>query len=175
MPQSILRRPVVSPILLYDGVCGLCNRLVQFILLRDPAGWFRFASLQSALAGRVLAQHGMDAADLDTVYVVLNFDGADERLLARSDAVVFILRHLGAGELRSAGQPGAAVPTTPTPRAIPPSKSLWRVIGLLLQAMPRGLRDWAYSAVARRRYRIFGRYDACPLPTEETRSRFLEL
>ena len=40
--------------------------------------------------------------------------------------------------------------------------------------VPRRLRDWGYNLVARTRYRIFGRYDACPLPTPETRSRFLD-
>ena len=46
------------PILLYDGVCRLCNRMNQFVLRRDPEGIFRFASLQSALAGRILARAG---------------------------------------------------------------------------------------------------------------------
>jgi predicted DCC family thiol-disulfide oxidoreductase YuxK len=44
------RTASVHPILLYDGVCGLCNRLVQFILRRDRSGVFRFASLQSPFA-----------------------------------------------------------------------------------------------------------------------------
>jgi predicted DCC family thiol-disulfide oxidoreductase YuxK len=178
MAHTIRTEPMVHPILLYDGVCGLCNRMVQFILRRDPAGWFRFASLQSALAGRVLARHGMDARDLDTVYVVANYEMVDEFLLERSEAVIFILRHLGAAELCVAGQPGAAVPTeaastsTSTSR---PGASFWGLTGSLLQAVPQRLRDWGYGVVARRRYRIFGRYDACPLPTDETRSRFLDL
>jgi predicted DCC family thiol-disulfide oxidoreductase YuxK len=41
-------------IVLFDGVCNLCNGLVQFILPRDPAGRFRFASLQSDAARRLL-------------------------------------------------------------------------------------------------------------------------
>ncbi|MGD0759191.1 MAG: DUF393 domain-containing protein [Candidatus Sulfotelmatobacter sp.] len=75
---------MAHPILLYDGVCGLCNRLNQFVLRRDPAGIFRFASLQSALAIRILARHGADAADLDTVYVVVNPDQPDETPLSSS-------------------------------------------------------------------------------------------
>jgi len=62
------------PILLYDGVCGLCNRLVQFILRRDRNAVFRFASLQSALAARILTRHGANPRDLDTVAVVVNHD-----------------------------------------------------------------------------------------------------
>jgi len=163
---------VAHPILLYDGVCGLCNRLVQFILRRDPGGVFRFAALQSELAGRILARHGADARDLDTVYVVVDFELPEEQLLPRSDAVIFILRQLGAAELRSARTGGAPVPTQAEST---PGTSFWRLIGRLLQLVPRPLRDWGYGIVARNRYRVFGRYNTCPLPTEETRRRFLDL
>jgi predicted DCC family thiol-disulfide oxidoreductase YuxK len=158
------------PVLLYDGVCGLCNRMVQFVLRRDPAAVFRFAWLQSELATSILARHGANPRDLDTVYVVVNYEHPDERLLSRSDAVILVLRHLAAAELRAAGQPGAAIPTqgTSTVRI-----SFWRLAGRVLQVVPRSLRDWGYGMVARNRYRIFGRYDTCPVPTEDTRSRFL--
>ena len=175
------------PILLYDGVCGLCNRLVQFILRRGHAGIFRFASLQSALAGGILARHGTDARDLDTVYVVVNYELPEEQLLARSDAVIFVLKHVSAaGELRPA-RPGlrpepTQSPPTPGPTPDAPTlgptqvgRSLWRLVGFLLQLLPRPLRDWGYRLVARNRYRIFGRYDARPLPSEDIRSRFLDL
>ncbi len=159
------------PILLYDGVCGLCNRLVQFVLRRDPAGVFRFAALQGELAGRILARHGADARDLDTVYVVVDYELPDEHLLPRSDAVIFILRNLGAAELRSDRASGAPVPT----QAESTPSTFWRMMGHLLRLVPRPLRDWGYGVVARNRYRVFGRYDTCPLPTEDTRSRFLDL
>jgi predicted DCC family thiol-disulfide oxidoreductase YuxK len=171
---------VAHPILLYDGVCGLCNRLVQFILRRDPGGLFRFASLQSSLAGRILARHGADAGDLDTVYLVVNAEQADEELLARSDAVIFVLRHLGEASLRLAGPFGfaqgrlakAPVPTWATATA---GSAFWRVAGALLLVVPRTVRDWGYGVIARNRYRVFGRYDVCPLPSEDTRGRFLDL
>jgi predicted DCC family thiol-disulfide oxidoreductase YuxK len=136
------------PILLYDGVCGLCNRLVQFILRRDHNAIFRFASLQSALAHRILTRHGANSTDLDTVYVVVNHELPDESLLSRSDAVLFILHQLG----------GLSRPTA-----------------FFLKLLPRFLRDSAYNAVARRRYRIFGRSDTCILPSAQDRSRFLDL
>ena len=93
------------PLVLYDGVCGFCNRTVQFILKRDPDGEFNFASLQSGLAQGVLARHRANPSDLDTLYVVVNVDvtrtrdtqgaGGVETLLARSDAVLFALGRLG--------------------------------------------------------------------------------
>jgi predicted DCC family thiol-disulfide oxidoreductase YuxK len=142
-----------NPIVLYDGVCGLCNRTVQFALKRDRAGIFRFASLQSGLASRILARHGKDASDLDTVYVVLDYDPANlekggERLLVRSDAVLYILRRLG---------------------------GFWGALGSLLRWIPRPIRDWGYGIVARIRYQVFGKYDTCPIPSVETRARFLDL
>ena len=136
------------PILLYDGVCGLCNRLNQFVLRHDPGGIFRFASLQSALAARILTHHGADAADLDTLYVVVNPDQPDEFLQARSDAAIFVLRQLG---------------------------GFWRFVGFLLQFTPRFLRDWGYAVIARNRYHLFGRFETCLLPSPENRDRFLDV
>jgi len=135
------------PILLYDGVCGLCNRLVQFVLRRDPNATFRFAWLQSALAARILARHGADPSDLDTVYVVVNHDLPDEYLLSSSEAVLFVLKQLG---------------------------GLWRPTASLLQLLPKFLRDAAYNTVARHRYRIFGRSEVCTLPRDQDHSRFLD-
>lgn len=136
------------PILLYDGVCGLCNRLVQFILRRDRDAVFQFASLQSPFAARILARHGVNPADLDTVYVVINHDQGDESLLARSDALRYVLRQIG---------------------------GFWRFAGNLLACLPHPLCDWGYGVIARNRYRIFGRYDVCPLPTADVRDRFLDV
>src|SRR5579859_5641606 len=93
---------MANPILLYDGVCGLCNRFVQFILQNDRNQIFRFASLQSKFAKEILGRHGINATELDTVYVFLEpdlatpaSDSARELLLSRSDAVIFVLKQLG--------------------------------------------------------------------------------
>lgn len=136
------------PILLYDGVCGVCNRLVQFILGRDRNAIFRFASLQSPFASRILTRHGASPTDLDTVYVVLNHELPDEALLSRSAAAVFVLQRLG---------------------------KFWRASAFLLRLLPRFLRDALYNALARHRYRLFGRHATCPLPNAQDRVRFLDL
>jgi predicted DCC family thiol-disulfide oxidoreductase YuxK len=135
------------PILLYDGVCGLCNRFVQFTLRRDRNAIFRFASLQSPLAGRILARHSANASDLDTVYVVLNYGLPDEHLLSRSDAILFALSQL---------------------------EGPWCPAAFLLQLLPKFLRNSAYNSVARHRYRLFGRSETCMLPSDEDHSRFLD-
>ena len=137
-----------NPIILYDGVCGLCNRLVQFLLKHDREGRLRFASLQSEFAAKVLGRHGIDPKDLDTVHVVENYDQLDERVLQRSDAILRAGRELG-------GFYGA-------------SSTIARVV-------PRPLRDLVYRLVATNRYRVFGKYDACMLPDPSQRSRFLDV
>ena len=135
-----------GPVVLYDGVCGLCDRFVRFVLERDRAGTFRFAPLQGAFAKKLLAAHGIDHADLDTVYLALDPGTPRERLLERSQAVLTVLARLGPG---------------------------WRLLSAL-RAVPAPLRDPFYDLVASVRYRLFGKYDACVRPTPEWRARFIE-
>jgi predicted DCC family thiol-disulfide oxidoreductase YuxK len=144
---------MAHPIVLYDGVCGLCNRFVQFILRHDRKKVFRFASLQSGFAARILASHGVNPGDLDTVYVVLYSDTLDsesknERLLSRSDAVLFVLQQLG---------------------------TRWRFAASWSKLMPRFLRDATYNAIARHRYRFFGTSEVCTMQCDRDHSRFLDL
>jgi len=79
---------------------------------------------------------------------------------------------MGAAEPQSARPSLRPGPTGATPT---PGSVFWRLAGRLLQLVPRLLRDWGYRVVARNRYRIFGRYDTCPVPTEDTRGRFLDV
>lgn len=137
-----------NPIIFYDGVCGLCNRLVQLSLKHDADGRLRFASLQSDFAAGVLQRHGFDSRDLDTLYVVEYNGLPEERISLRSDAVIAVLRQLG---------------------------GFWAVVAAVLRVAPRWLRNWAYKIIARNRYRIFGRSDTCLLPENKYRDRFLDL
>jgi predicted DCC family thiol-disulfide oxidoreductase YuxK len=139
--------PESNPIVLYDGVCGLCNRLNQFLLKRDPRDRFRFASLQSNLATTLLKRHGVDSADLNTVYVVLNSGQPDERLLCRSDAIIYVLMQLD---------------------------GIWK-LAAVGRVLPRFLRDGMYKLVARNRYRVFGKHESCMLPDPKQRHKFLEV
>lgn len=138
--------PAANPIVLYDGICALCNRFVTFVLARDRAGTFRFASLQSELGRQTISRHGGRQGDLDTMIVVVDPGLPTERLLARSDAALFVL-----GKLSGA----------------------WRLAASIGRTLPRLVRDWTYDRVARHRYQVFGRYDACPLPPPQHRDRFL--
>ena len=136
-----------NPIVLYDGVCGLCNHLVQFLLKRDKHNRFRFASLQSEFANGLLTRHGVDAHDLDTVYVCKDYGQAGETLLARSDAILFMLAELG---------------------------GVWKLTAVG-RVLPKGLRDAIYKIVARNRYRVFGKHESCMLPEPKHRAKFLDM
>jgi predicted DCC family thiol-disulfide oxidoreductase YuxK len=136
-----------NPILLYDGVCGLCNRFVQFVLKRDRRDRFRFAALQSDFARKILERHGIHALDLDTVYLVTSYDEPGESLLNRSDAAIAVLSQVG---------------------------GFWGLQAGFLRLLPRAVRDWYYNQIARNRYRVFGKYDACPIPDPKDRHKFLD-
>jgi predicted DCC family thiol-disulfide oxidoreductase YuxK len=85
-----------APVVLYDGLCGLCDRWVQWVLRRDPGGVFRFAPLQSAAAARLL---GEGRASLPDSIVLLDGEGVH----TESEAVLRIARRLGRlGLLRAA-------------------------------------------------------------------------
>ncbi len=132
-------------VILYDGLCGVCNRLNRFVIDRDERALFRFAPLQGETARRLLEPHGRRPEDLATLFVVAR-ELSGERVLDRSDASFFVLRKLGGP---------------------------WRAIALL-RVLPRRLRDLGYDLFARHRYRLLGRRDACPLPSPRDLERFLE-
>jgi predicted DCC family thiol-disulfide oxidoreductase YuxK len=77
------------PILLYDGVCYLCNWLVRFALKRDARGRLRFSSLQSAKGQELLQAYGVSAGDLDTVWLI-----EDGRIYDRSTCALRAVRYL---------------------------------------------------------------------------------
>jgi len=74
-------------VVLFDGVCNLCDGLVQFLIRHDPAGRLRFCAMQSDSGRTMLAARGFDPDALDT-FVVL--DGP--RNLTRGDAALAIAR-----------------------------------------------------------------------------------
>lgn len=135
---------VNSPVVLYDGVCGLCNGFVRFALARDRRGALMFAPLDSEFGRAVIARHPALRGRDSIVYV----DRARGEVVAtRSDAVLRIARDFGLG---------------------------WRVLARVYGLMPRPVRDAMYDFIARRRYAWFGRYDVCPVPAPEHRARFIK-
>ncbi|MBS1619149.1 MAG: thiol-disulfide oxidoreductase DCC family protein [Bacteroidetes bacterium] len=78
-------------LVLFDGVCNLCNASVQFVIRHDPEGRFRFAALQSEVGQEVLRAHGLAADQLFDSFVYLR----EGQLYQRSAAALYLLRDLG--------------------------------------------------------------------------------
>jgi predicted DCC family thiol-disulfide oxidoreductase YuxK len=140
--------PESDLVVLYDGVCGLCNRLVQFLLQHDKYDRLKFASLQSDFARTALTRHGADASDLDTIQIIENYGQTDERLFSRSDAILRAGKALG---------------------------GFWKFASGIGGYLPKGLRDSFYRSVARNRYSLFGKYDTCLMPEPRYRKKFLDM
>jgi predicted DCC family thiol-disulfide oxidoreductase YuxK len=144
------------PVVLFDGVCNLCNGSVQFILDHEaPEAQDRgllFAPLQSDAAlpllerafggerARALREGTDGGGDPDTLVLIEGARGS-----TRSTAVLRIARYL---------------------------RAPWRWTALLL-VVPAILRDLGYRIVAANRYRWFGKSETCRVPTPELKSRFL--
>jgi predicted DCC family thiol-disulfide oxidoreductase YuxK len=136
-------------LMLYDGLCGLCNDAVHWVIKRDHADRFRFAPQQSAVAEAILSRRGIDRETMlksNSVYLVVHAGSEHERVLTQSDVTVKMLLLLG---------------------------GRWRVWGRMLHAAPPFLRNAAYRLFARNRYRLTRQYGDCPAPTEAVRMKFV--
>lgn len=77
------------PIILFDGVCNLCNGAVQFIIERDKKQHFRFASLQSKIGQEYQQKAGLALDKIDTILLVEN-----GKIHQKSTAALRIARQL---------------------------------------------------------------------------------
>ncbi len=130
----------VPPIVFFDGLCGLCNHSVNWLLARDPQHRLRFAPLQGATAAEFVS----------------------EELRGRLDSLVFF----SGGEIY--------IRTAAVSRILMALGGRWKLLGALLWVIPSPLRDLGYRLVSRLRYRMFGKHDACRLPTPAERAVFLD-
>ena len=129
-----------TPIVLFDGVCGLCDRFVQFVIRHDRGGIVRFAPLQSEVARELLRGAGLPEEGLSFIVVI---EGKNSFI--KSAAVLEVFRFL----------PG-----------------IWGTLAML-RYIPAAVSDVVYDITARKRYALFGKYDACVIPTESQKARFL--
>ena len=133
-------------VVFFDGVCGLCNRFVDFVLSRDRRGAIRFAPLQGETAERVVSGKGRGASSETRSFDTIVWIDSSHREFVRSAAAVRVLWRLG---------------------------GVWSLIGWLLWFIPRPLRDTGYRIISANRYRLFGKKETCRLPTPAEQARFL--
>jgi predicted DCC family thiol-disulfide oxidoreductase YuxK len=144
-PTQVPSRAEGAHLVLYDGVCGLCSRLLQFLLDHDHRSVFRFASLQSATGRAMVERFGGNPDDLTSFRVVANYRD-EARMFSRSSAALFVARELGWP---------------------------WKA-ATAMGVMPAAILDHIYNLVARTRYGLFGRFDVCLTPRPEFRRRFID-
>ena len=147
LPWGMVGEPAArlpARLVLYDGVCVVCNKAVQELIKIDRAEQLRFAPLQGATAAAILQRHPEIPADLDSIVYVEASNG-QEQVSWYSEAILRIDADLGLQ-----------------------SRLAWWA-----GRLPRWCADLAYRLFAGSRYRIFGKFNACPLPPPEVRRRFL--
>jgi predicted DCC family thiol-disulfide oxidoreductase YuxK len=87
-PLSSTARFQVTDIVIFDGVCNLCARSVQFILRHESGPRFQFSPVQSAAGARLLGAHGHSAIDVTTFVLI-----SDGKIYTRSAAALRIAKH----------------------------------------------------------------------------------
>jgi predicted DCC family thiol-disulfide oxidoreductase YuxK len=149
----------MNQIILFDGVCNLCNASVNFIIDHDSKKKFHFTSLQSEFAQSLIINSSSEnklftpkgiiplnqemQKELNSLNSIIYFE--DNVFYQKSDAALRIARHLdGIYKLISIGK-----------------------------ILPTALRDSIYEYIARNRYRWFGKSESCRMPTPELKDRFL--
>lgn len=141
MTHPIIDTVKNQDVIVFDGVCALCNGSMKFILRFDRQKHYKFITAQSDTGQALYKHHNLDPTNFDTFLVFKN--GV---LLEKMDGVLAIATTLGWP---------------------------WKIaaIGYLI---PRPIRNWLYMKLAKNRYKIFGKYDSCMIPTDAVKERFLD-
>lgn len=79
-------------IILFDGVCNLCNGAITFIIKRDKKDVFRYSPLQSTIGKQLAAKHYIDLDSVDSIILI-----SDNKAVAKSTAALRIAKHLSGG------------------------------------------------------------------------------
>jgi predicted DCC family thiol-disulfide oxidoreductase YuxK len=127
-------------VILFDGVCKLCNAWSNFIIKHDKKQLFKLCSVQSGEGQAILKHFGLATDVYDSmIYVEGN------TFYQQSDAFFQVIAKLGYP---------------------------WKAV-LVFQLIPGFIRNWLYDRIAFNRYRLFGKYDYCVLPTADYEARYL--
>jgi predicted DCC family thiol-disulfide oxidoreductase YuxK/GNAT superfamily N-acetyltransferase len=153
LEQRVMMRRELHPapgspplhLVLYDGECGVCSRIVRWLLGADRRGLLRFAPLQGETAAGLRQRWPEIPADLDSIIYVDRSNGT-EQVSWRAEAFLRICRLLGGP---------------------------WGVLATIGERLPRSLADAGYDAFARRRHHFGTPPETCALPSPMERARFL--
>ena len=134
----------INPIVLFDGYCALCNDSIRFILRHESEVKLRFAPLQTVI-GNHFQKKLEKNIKINSIIVIEFINQKEWKFYLRSDATILLAKYL---------------------------KFPWRLLRYI-KFIPKYLRDVSYDFVANNRYRIWGKYDSCRIPTEVDSRRFI--
>ena len=127
-------------IILFDGVCNLCNGAVQFVIKHDKKSIFKFASLQSKYGEQFLLQNNLSATTFDSFIYIRH-----QKILQKSSAALYVLKDMKG----------------------------FITLGFVFIIVPKFIRDFIYTLIAKKRYKWFGKKEVCMMPTAALKNRFL--
>lgn len=139
--MEIENLPVDKKIILFDGVCNLCDASVQFIYKHDKKDIFRFVAIQSELGQKIIKHIGVDTSKIDSI--ILYEPGLSYSY--KAEAALTIAKNLS---------------------------GIYSLLGYL-NFIPNSIKNIVYDYVAKNRYKWYGKKDACMLPTQELKAKFL--
>ncbi|MDC0037033.1 DCC1-like thiol-disulfide oxidoreductase family protein [bacterium] len=128
----------------FDGICVLCHGFVRFLIRIDQKKRFRFVSLQHEYVLHMIQDCNADKRLLQSLNTLVYFRNANAYV--RFKAVRLILYDSG---------------------------GVWRMLSMLLWLVPCFVGDRLYNIIAGIRYKLFGRYETCPLPKHSDKDRFI--
>lgn len=133
-------------IILFDGVCNLCNGAVQFVIKRDPKKIFKFASLQSDVGQSLLKQFGLPYQGIHSNALQSFVYIQNGKCYIRSSAALHVARKL---------------------------KGAWKLLYIFM-IVPKFIRDFVYNTIAKNRYKMFGKKESCMIPSPDIKAQFLD-
>lgn len=134
--------PKNKKIILFDGICHLCNSAVAIVIKQDKKNTFLFAAIQSKKGKEIIDYLEIDIVKIDAI--ILYEPGVSYDV--KSTAALKIMNDFG---------------------------QFWQLTKLFW-VFPKGLRNQVYDFIAKNRYKWFGKKEACMIPTNDLKSKFLD-
>ncbi|MFT5146062.1 MAG: thiol-disulfide oxidoreductase DCC family protein [Flavobacteriales bacterium] len=134
--------PKNKKIILFDGICNLCNSAVAIVIKQDKKNTFLFAAIQSKKGKEIIDYLEIDIVKIDAI--ILYEPGVSYDV--KSTAALKIMNDFG---------------------------QFWQLTKLFW-VFPKGLRNQVYDFIAKNRYKWFGKKEACMIPTNDLKSKFLD-
>ena len=133
--------PKHKQLVLFDGVCNLCDSGVQYIIKHDKKDVFMFTALQSETGKQIIKQFNIDSYKMDSILLY----APEKGISYKSSAALKIALKLG-------------FPLN--------------LLGVFL-IIPICIRNWVYDFIAKNRYKWYGKKEACMVPSQKVRNKFL--